>query len=60
MSDFFKYFFHFLSTDNSPDKAASDLQKITLGNHKATCITVISILEIGRIGEALGIGNVNE
>jgi hypothetical protein len=49
-----------LSTDNSLDKAASDLQKIILGNHKATCITVISILEIGRIGKVLGIGNVNE
>jgi hypothetical protein len=49
-----------LSTDNSPDKAASGLQKITLGKHKATCITVINILEIGRIGKALGIGNVNE
>jgi len=32
--------------------ATSDLQKILLGNHNATCIPVTSILEIGRIGKA--------
>jgi hypothetical protein len=52
------YFYH-AGTDGSPHSNLSDLQKIILGNHEATCITVTSVLEIGRIEKALGIGNVN-
>jgi hypothetical protein len=45
------FLFYFSGTDSSPDSNISDLQKITLGNCNATCITVTSILEIGRIGK---------
>jgi len=50
-------FILFSGTDSPPDGNVSDLQKITLGNCKATCITVTSIC---RIGKALEIGNVND
>ena len=38
----------------------SHLQKTAIKNHKATRITVISVLEIGRIEKTLEIGNVND
>jgi len=53
------FYIYFSGTNSSLDSNVSDLQKITLGNCKSTCITVTSICEIGRIGKGLGIGNVN-
>ena len=52
------YFYSYFSgIDSFPDSNISNPQKITLKNHKNTCITVTSVLEIGKIGKALG--NVN-